>query len=98
MPNVMSNLALAACLSFAAAMPAAIPDATILEGSDSVIEARQALPSGANGAPYLNSAATSKGKVYFGTAVSIPGTETSDKEYMTILNDTSSKPASWNHL
>ena len=43
----------------------------------------------ANGGPYLNEIAQSKGKRWFGTAADIPGTgEYTNKEYMTILNDT----------
>jgi len=76
-----SLLALAAFLATSTALPAAEPDR--------VLDARQALPSGSNAAPFLNTAATAKGKAYFGTAVAIPGSETSDNEYMTILNDTS---------
>jgi len=76
MPSITTLLALAAIVALTTAAPAPI------------LEERQTLPAGANGSPYLIQAAIAKGKVYFGTAVAIPGSETSDSEYMTILNDT----------
>ena len=70
MPSITTLLALAAIVALTTAAPAPI------------LEERQTLPAGANGSPYLIQAAIAKGKVYFGTAVAIPGSETSDSEYL----------------
>lgn len=43
----------------------------------------------ANSPQCLNSLAQKEGKLWFGTAIDIPGPEQSDVNYMTILNDTS---------
>ena len=37
--------------------------------------------------PYLNTAIQSKGKLWFGTAIDVPGTEASDSAYMAIFNN-----------